>query len=155
MKRPSEVCDKPNTAQLLAGYKSNVGESPSFRTMVEIYEPFDKISPELRAKWIFILEVAYNEPQRHYHTLSHIRSMFERLNEIRRSTPFSAQELQILQLSIWFHDVVYETTSEAGSNEYLSALKFGDYARDIGLVTILGTDIDNFRKTTLFVRFNI
>ena len=123
--------------------------------MVEIYEPFDQISPELRAKWIFILDFAYNEPQRHYHTLSHIRSMFEHLNEIRRSTPFSAQELRILQLSIWFHDIVYETTSEPGSNEYLSALKFGDFARDIELVQFLGLNFDNFRKTTLLVPFNI
>lgn len=112
------------------------------------YQIFTALSSESRVKWINILEAAYNEPHRHYHTLGHIKSMFEQLSAIQPESLFSACEIQILHMAIWFHDIVYDTSSTVGTNEYRSALKFGEYAQ---IANIVGTMVEssNLRKPAL------
>jgi predicted metal-dependent HD superfamily phosphohydrolase len=61
---------------------------------------------------------SYSEPQRHYHTLSHIvhcLSLFDKISA-------ELHNPEALELAIWFHDVIY--TPGATDNEQLSADQF-------------------------------
>jgi len=94
---------------------------------------------EFDEKWQKLLQDAYNEPHRHYHTLGHIKSMRDILAayepDINRSLfddRFLANNMHILGLAIWFHDVVYDASKRApGYNEVESAVKFYDYAMEL------------------------
>ena len=64
------------------------------------------------------LIASYTEPQRFYHTLTHIENCLELIDQI-------SSELQCpeaLELAIWYHDVVYQPG--ARDNEQLSADQF-------------------------------
>lgn len=99
------------------------------------YAVFSELPSELRQKWIKYLTDAYNEPQRHYHTLTHVHSMMAQLHSIEASLQLSSKQFEVLHLAIWFHDVIYDPqTKKPGYNEIQSALDFENYARDVGLV---------------------
>jgi predicted metal-dependent HD superfamily phosphohydrolase len=55
----------------------------------------------------------YGEPHRSYHNLSHIESLLSLLE------PHPVAEQAALELAVWFHDAVYDTTR--GDNEEKSA----------------------------------
>lgn len=61
------------------------------------------------------LEKAYTHESRHYHNLEHIRSMLEGLEQWTESI----KNREAIELSIWFHDVVYEALAK--DNETKSA----------------------------------
>ena len=63
---------------------------------------------------------AYAEPQRHYHTLQHLRECLAQAGEIERLAEHPGEVL----IALWFHDAVYDT--HARGNEAASA----DWARD-------------------------
>lgn len=63
---------------------------------------------------------AYAEPQRHYHTLQHLRECLAQAGEIERLAERPGEVL----LALWFHDAVYDT--HARGNEAASA----EWARD-------------------------
>lgn len=63
---------------------------------------------------------AYAEPQRHYHTLQHLRECLAQAAEIERLAEHPGEVL----IALWFHDAVYDT--HARGNEAASA----DWARD-------------------------
>lgn len=65
-------------------------------------------------EWI---ESAYSEPHRHYHTLTHIEDCLMELDWVRRG--FSKESNDAIELAIWFHDIVYDTS--ALDNEMQSA----------------------------------
>jgi predicted metal-dependent HD superfamily phosphohydrolase len=75
--------------------------------------------------WPF-LKAAYTEPHRRYHTLEHLRAMFERLDAVR---PLVAHPTAVA-LAIWFHDVVYETDERYLDNEVRSVKAMGEVLRD-------------------------
>ncbi|WP_322093473.1 HD domain-containing protein [Paraburkholderia bannensis] len=67
-----------------------------------------------------LIENAYREPQRFYHTLAHLDELFAHL------APFRGEALwPAIELAVWGHDVVYATTlpdyadNEAHSAEWL------------------------------------
>lgn len=60
---------------------------------------------------------AYQHPLRHYHTLDHLRYMFDCLQEYRQRL----QNPAIVDLAIFYHDIVYNTLSN--DNEAKSAKK--------------------------------
>ncbi|WP_423372437.1 hypothetical protein [Burkholderia sp. LMG 32019] len=64
-----------------------------------------------------LVELAYGEPQRHYHTLAHLAELFSHL------APFRAEPLwPVIELTVWAHDFVYATTlPDYADNEALSA----------------------------------
>lgn len=62
------------------------------------------------------LVTAYEEPCRHYHTLTHLESCLVHLNEMKGLLK-SPKEVE---LALWFHDVVYDPHSM--SNELDSAV---------------------------------
>ncbi len=47
---------------------------------------------------------AYNEPQRHYHTLAHIRHCLQQLDLCRTQL----DNPDAVEISIWFHDAIYQ-----------------------------------------------
>jgi len=60
---------------------------------------------------------AYGEPQRHYHTLQHLR---ECLAHWEAASPLARRPEEV-ELALWFHDAVYEPTrndNEARSAEW-------------------------------------
>lgn len=78
---------------------------------------------ESRARELF---AAYSAPERHYHSLDHLATMFQTLESVH--LPEAA--LPEVQLAVWYHDAVYDSRSK--DNEERSA----DVARDA--LTALG-----------------
>ncbi|CAB3770214.1 HD domain-containing protein [Burkholderia paludis] len=64
-----------------------------------------------------LVERAYGEPHRHYHTLTHLAELFAHL------APFRAEPLwPAIELAVWAHDFVYATTTPGyADNEAHSA----------------------------------
>jgi len=58
---------------------------------------------------------SYNEPQRYYHTLSHIHECLNLLD----SFSLDQNDRDTVEYAIWFHDIIYDPTSD--SNEKQSA----------------------------------
>jgi predicted metal-dependent HD superfamily phosphohydrolase len=101
----------------------------------QYFRVFDGLSAKLREKWVERLTNAYDESTRYYHTLSHVRSMLDMLFSIAIPVvELTSQGTRIIQLAIWFHDIVYDSTAEAGYNEIKSTLLFDDFAQEINLV---------------------
>lgn len=64
-----------------------------------------------------LLNTAYSEPARHYHTLHHLEQCFVEYDSVKDSLSFDDQ--LVMELSIWFHDAVYNP--QASDNEEQSA----------------------------------
>jgi pantetheine-phosphate adenylyltransferase len=78
------------------------------------------------------LVASYGETWRFYHTLSHIVSMLDELEEVKEKV----ENLSALKLAIWYHDVVYETEGNdhvLGNNETRSAYRAGHDMRELEL----------------------
>ncbi len=58
---------------------------------------------------------AYQEPQRHYHTLQHLEECLSLLDEYAPQTPDTA----MVGMALWFHDAIYDVRGH--ENEHLSA----------------------------------
>ena len=100
----------------------------------QYYKVFAKLSSDLRDKWITILMKLYNEPNRHYHNLNHVRSMLDK-SQSPRLLKLESQQTQILHLAIWFHDAIYINISKhPGSSEIQSIFIFQEFAKEILLV---------------------
>ena len=62
-----------------------------------------------------LLYHAYQEPQRHYHTVQHIVECLELFHQVKTQL----DDMVAVELAIWFHDVVYDP--QASDNEEQSA----------------------------------
>lgn len=76
------------------------------------------------------LLAAYAEPQRHYHTLSHLQDVLEKLDRAKTlleksgevshlSAPEKQRLFDTIELALWYHDAVYDATRK--DNEEKSA----------------------------------
>lgn len=77
------------------------------------------------------LVAAYSEPQRHYHTLRHLRECLDLFDEVRHL----AQRPAEIELALWFHDAIYDPHRH--DNEERSA----DWARQSVLDAGLPPDV--------------
>jgi hypothetical protein len=53
--------------------------------------------------------------------------MLRNLDDISLTAPLTSQQLQILQVAILFHDIVYIVPSEHGRNECTSSLRAREF----------------------------
>jgi predicted metal-dependent HD superfamily phosphohydrolase len=88
------------------------------------------------------LRTAYSEPGRYYHNESHVS---ECLNQFRKYGSL-ARHSEEVELAIWFHDAVYDTTlsdneemSAAWAKEYLNSVRAKPDAVDRIVDMILAT----------------
>ncbi|RLA03140.1 MAG: hypothetical protein DRQ54_11175, partial [Gammaproteobacteria bacterium] len=63
---------------------------------------------------------AYNEPQRHYHTLAHIDHCLALFDQCKSL----AANPDALEIAVWFHDVIFEPGKH--DNEALSARLYAE-----------------------------
>eukprot|EP00668_Euglena_longa_P003053 GGOE01003565.1.p1 GENE.GGOE01003565.1~~GGOE01003565.1.p1 ORF type:complete len:213 (-),score=46.21 GGOE01003565.1:153-791(-) len=74
--------------------------------------------------WWQWLERQYGEPQRHYHTLTHLEEMFLQLD--RHAALLSQKDRQQMALAVFFHDSIYNPVAK--DNEEQSAMHFRSFA---------------------------
>lgn len=79
------------------------------------------------------LRDAYNEPQRVYHTLEHIKCCLSKFDEVSHLM----KNPDAVELAIWFHDAIYQLGAD--DNEQLSA--------DLFMILTDGLFQDVFRET--------
>lgn len=76
------------------------------------------------------LKAAYSNPHRHYHTLNHIDDMLEMLDDLLPGDDDTIRgERAIVELAVWFHDVVYDPVQGAPANELQSIERWEDFVR--------------------------
>ncbi|HET7476109.1 MAG TPA: hypothetical protein VFJ97_08825 [Dermatophilaceae bacterium] len=63
----------------------------------------------------------WDEPQRCYHTTTHLVEMFWALEELETAGELDARDASLARVAAWFHDAVYEPTAAPGDNEAASA----------------------------------
>lgn len=97
----------------------------------------------------------YSLEDKYYHNLKHIQNLLKYLNDFE----LDFNDKLMLELSIWFHDIIYDPKSI--NNEFYSAIYFDDFIRnsgnfdayhiinDIIYNIILSTKHDNSAKTRL------
>ena len=64
----------------------------------------------------------YSQSHRYYHNLQHIKECLIALDRLMGSQYYNARSMGIVNLAIWFHDVVYDSRKD--DNEENSALFF-------------------------------
>ena len=88
---------------------------------------------------------AYSEPNRHYHSMTHVYSCLNLLDGL----PVSGQTKDILEFATWFHDYIYDPqsdTNELESAEFASnwlAAQNVPYANEVKEIIELTADHGN------------
>lgn len=67
---------------------------------------------------------AYNEPHRKYHNLDHIESILNKIPLFEKTYELGPDQVLWLEITAWYHDVIYVPGPQQPSNEFLSAGKF-------------------------------
>ena len=68
----------------------------------------------------------YQEPQRYYHTLQHIKECFAHQDYVQKAAHFPAE----VAMAIWYHDAIYDVRAQ--DNEARSAELATEVLRDAG-----------------------
>lgn len=87
------------------------------------------VSAAIRAKWWIKIRDLYSESHRHYHTLKHVRELLE--HSTKHNDKLKRSEM--VNLAIWFHDVIYDTNGSSKSSEEQSADLLLVFAKEAGL----------------------
>ncbi|MUG95747.1 HD domain-containing protein [Scytonema sp. UIC 10036] len=74
-----------------------------------------EVTPDIAQVTFTQIVTAYSSPKRYYHTLEHIEYILNIIESLQDKT----QNLEVVQLAAWFHDLVYDT--QAHDNEERSA----------------------------------
>ena len=82
--------------------------------------------PALRGRIYHELQTRYQEPQRAYHSLSHIQALFELWQEYQTEFQYPLS----VGLAIWFHDAIYQPDRD--DNEERSAYVAFDAIEQVG-----------------------
>eukprot|EP00475_Leptophrys_vorax_P033070 TRINITY_DN5170_c0_g2_i1.p1 TRINITY_DN5170_c0_g2~~TRINITY_DN5170_c0_g2_i1.p1 ORF type:complete len:349 (+),score=88.48 TRINITY_DN5170_c0_g2_i1:558-1604(+) len=102
------------------------------------------IDAEVSNKWWRKIKQLYSEPQRYYHTLFHIESLIKQYDQFEGKLGFP----EIVQLSIWFHDVVYQPTRT--DNEEQSVLVFQEFCNESkNQDSFLALSVEDFILSTI------
>ncbi len=95
-------------------------------------EPYAR---DLLARWA--------EPQRHYHTASHLAAVLDRVDELAAH----ADDPDAVRLAAWFHDAVYRP--DRSENEERSAALACRALREAGLPEPLVHEVDRLVRLTV------
>ncbi|MEV5506325.1 HD domain-containing protein [Streptomyces orinoci] len=90
---------------------------------------------ELLSRW--------SEPQRHYHTVNHLRAVLDRIDELAEY----AQDITAVRLAAWFHDAVY--LPERSTNEERSARLAERALPELGLDERLTAEVARLVRLTI------
>lgn len=75
-----------------------------------------KISKESTTKWFSILRDLYMQSWRKYHNLNHICHLLNLFDKYHSS--FDTSSITNIQLTIWFHDVIYVPSRSDNEDVY-------------------------------------
>lgn len=83
---------------------------------------------------------AYGSPERAYHDLRHLTEVLERVDELAGA----ATDPDLVRLAAWFHDAVYDTSSDhaIGSDDASSAAGNEELSAELAERTLLGLRVD-------------
>ena len=93
--------------------------------------------------WSSAFTERYTEPQRHYHTLSHVRSMLDCLDECRSLI----HDETAVTLAIFFHDWIYDPRGK--DNEIESVNVFKEFAESVDLDERMREKVVGFIERTI------
>jgi predicted metal-dependent HD superfamily phosphohydrolase len=103
-----------------------------------------RLSPEADAGVVFDagadLMRRWAEPQRKYHTTTHLVEMFWALEELEEAGSIDAREGALGRVAAWFHDAVYAVPDPGGNEQRSAALaaealpRLGFQAGDVATV---------------------
>lgn len=108
----------------------------------QAHPPHCHADPRLAVQFAHLV-AAYTEPHRHYHTLTHLDHMLA----IATSFSHLAADWQVVQLAIWYHDIVYNSV-HAIDNETRSAAWASADLATLGLSTVTVTHVSDLILTT-------
>ena len=95
-----------------------------------------QLSPDAPAEAVYAagadLLRRWSEPQRSYHTTTHLVEMFWALEELEEAGETDARKGAVGRVAAWFHDAVYAVPDAAG-NEERSAAVAAEALRRLGL----------------------
>ncbi len=94
-------------------------------------------------RWYKTVIVAYSQEHRHYHTLSHVSTMLDLLDEQRENV----QHADAVELAIWFHDVVYDP--RRNDNETESGRMFSHFSNELKLNRNICTHVQTMIDATI------
>lgn len=86
------------------------------------------ISVDAAQPLYYELAELYSGPERHYHTLEHVKEMLDAIQELAGH----AQDPDLVALAAWFHDAIYD--SRRSDNEEQSAALAARWLEELGLV---------------------
>jgi predicted metal-dependent HD superfamily phosphohydrolase len=95
---------------------------------------------ELLARW--------TEPNRRYHTTTHLVEMFWALEELEEAREINDRQCSLARLAAWFHDAIYDPAASPGSNEADSATLARKTLRQLSLGDDDVTAIDRLVRLT-------
>eukprot|EP00899_Mesostigma_viride_P005836 jgi/Mesvir1/15253/Mv06474-RA.1 len=85
-----------------------------------------RLEDRVRDKWWAIILEKYSEKTRFYHTIEHLKELFE----LSDTYSHLQDRVDIIELTIIFHDIIYDPASS--TNEEDSAALYLRFAKDIG-----------------------
>ena len=104
-----------DTGPKMAFYQPASGQLAAMSaTWLELMIHFKVDDERARREYANLVE-HYGEEGRYYHNLQHIDDILETVNQLKDL----AQDLPVIQLAVWYHDVIYDPWSE--ENEKHSA----------------------------------
>lgn len=86
-------------------------------------------------QWFSTVCTKYTEPQRHYHTLTHIDELFVYFDKHERDI----KKHNHVELAIWFHDVIYDP--KKNNNEEESAKLFSEFCDEALELTGISSEL--------------
>lgn len=92
----------------------------------------------------------YNEPHRHYHNVDHVIHCLKEFQEARHL----AENPNVVEFSLFEHDVIYDPRDVNGGNEGLSAELAVEHCRELGFPEVFAEKVSKFVRATAHLSTN-
>jgi len=114
-----------------------------------LIDDFNKIYEVQLDKYYYFDIIDHYNKDRYYHNLNHIENLLKYLNDFM---DLDIKDKLIIELSIWFHDVIYNPKDN--NNEFYSALYFNDFIKNSGNYVVYQTINNMVYKIILSTKHN-